>query len=174
MGQRGKRERADYVLEYMGRKLAVIEAKSDDKGVTEGLPQAKLYAQMLQLRIAYATNGDGLYKVDMQTAQEGDVVPFKFPTPQELAEMVNLAPTPMQTRFDSMAWAKKANWGLRYYQELAANAVLDAIGEGKRDRLLLNLATGTGKTSIAAQIAWKLHQAKWTRSIYLSLFLHAE
>ncbi len=164
MGQRAKRERADYVLEYMGRKLAVIEAKSDDKGVTEGLPQAKLYAQMLQLRIAYATNGDGLYKVDMQTAQEGDVVPFKFPTPQELAEMVNLAPTPMQARFDSMAWAKKANWGLRYYQELAANAVLDAIGEGKRDRLLLNLATGTGKTSIAAQIAWKLHQAKWTRS----------
>lgn len=164
MGQRGKREIADYVLAYKGRKLAVIEAKSDEKGVTEGLSQAKLYAQMLKLRIAYATNGNGLYKVDMHTAQEGDVTPFKFPTPQELAEMVEFKSTAMQTRFVDAPWAKKANWSLRYYQELAANAVLDAIGEGKRDRLLLNLATGTGKTSIAAQIAWKLNQAKWTRS----------
>ena len=164
MGRRGKRERCDYVLEYMGRKLAVIEAKSDEKGITEGLAQAKLYAQMLQLRIAYSTNGDGLYKVDMKTAQEGDVVPFKFPTPQELAAMVALEPTPLQTKLDSLSWAKKANWNLRYYQELAANAVLDAISQGKRNRLLLNLATGTGKTSIAAQIAWKLNQANWTRS----------
>lgn len=163
-GLRGKREIADYVLSYQGRKLAVIEAKSDEKGVTEGLEQAKLYAEMLGLNIAYATNGDGLYLLDRKTKQEGHVDPFKFPSPQELAAMVEAATTPMQSKFGQADWAQKPDWNLRYYQELAANAVLDAIGKGNRTRMLLSLATGTGKTSIAAQIAWKLHQARWTRS----------
>lgn len=163
-GLRGKREIADYVLSYQGRKLAVIEAKSDEKGVTEGLEQAKLYAEMLNLRIAYATNGDGLYLLDRKTKEEGHVDPFRFPTPAELAAMVEMANTPMQSKLGQMEWAHKPEWNLRYYQELAANAVLDAIGKGERTRLLLSLATGTGKTSIAAQISWKLHQARWTRS----------
>ncbi len=80
MGRRGKQEIADYVLSYRGRKLAVVEAKADEKGVTEGLAQAKQYAQMLGVRYTYATNGNGLYRVDMKTGKEGDI-PLAFPTP---------------------------------------------------------------------------------------------
>jgi type I restriction enzyme R subunit len=163
MGRRGKREVADYVLAYRGRKLAVLEAKSDEKGVTEGLAQAKQYAEMLSLRFAYASNGKGLYRVDMSTGAEGDV-DLRFPSPQELWDMVFETPNAQRDDFASVPWADKGTgWKLRYYQEKAANAVLDAIAGG-RSRLLLTLATGTGKTSIAAQIAWKLHQARWSLS----------
>lgn len=163
MGRRGKREIADYVLSYRGRKLAVIEAKSDEKGVTEGLGQAKQYAGMLALRFAYATNGDGLYRVDMKTGVEGGVE-LRFPGPQELWDMVFSHANAQRDDFAAVPWADKGTgWKLRYYQERAANAVLDAISGGRK-RLLLTLATGTGKTSIAAQIAWKLDQARWSLS----------
>jgi type I restriction enzyme R subunit len=143
--------------------LAVIEAKSDEKGVTEGLGQAKKYAAMLGLRYTYATNGNGLYRVDMKTGVEGDV-PLKFPTPKELWAMVYSEINAVRDDLTSIPWADKSGlWQIRYYQERAVNAVLDAISTG-RNRLLLTLATGTGKTSIAAQIVWKLYQARWSLS----------
>jgi len=163
MGRRGKQEIADYVLSYRGRKLAVIEAKSDEKGVTEGLAQAKQYAQMLGLRYTYATNGNGLYLVDMKTGKEGDI-PLAFPTPDELWAMSYAEGNQVRDDLSAAPWADKGGqWTLRYYQERAVNAVLDAVSAGK-NRLLLTLATGTGKTSIAAQIVWKLYQARWSLS----------
>jgi len=163
MGRRGKQEIADYVLSYKGRKLAVIEAKSDEKGVTEGLGQAKQYAQMLKVRYTYATNGKGLYQVDMQTGKEGEV-PLVFPTPDELWAMTYAEANQVRDELSATPWADKGGqWELRYYQECAVNTVLDAISAG-RNRLLLTLATGTGKTSIAAQIVWKLYQARWSLS----------
>src|SRR5205085_10913849 len=81
-GRRGKSLTADYVLVYRNHKLAVIEAKAWDEELTEGVAQAKNYAAKLAVRFAYAHNGQGLYAVDMQTAEEGDEP--RFPTPEEL------------------------------------------------------------------------------------------
>src|SRR5262249_42139909 len=81
-GRRGRADKADYVLIYRGKRLAVIEAKKRDSDVTEGLAQAKAYAEKLQIRYTYATNGLGVYRVDMQTGTEGNAP--GFPSPQEL------------------------------------------------------------------------------------------
>src|SRR5690606_35158266 len=82
-GRRNKQDIADYVLEYKGRMVAVIEAKKASLGVTEGLGQAKKYADKLKLRHAYSTNGKGIYAVDMLVGREGDIV--SWPSPDELA-----------------------------------------------------------------------------------------
>lgn len=158
-GQRGKAEIADYVLMFRGRKLAVIEAKRRDAGATEGLAQAKRYASKLQLRFAYATNGYGIYRVDMQTGEEGPV--YAWPTPDELWHASVAETNAWRARFSQVPTPDKGgSWQLRYYQDIAMTRVLEAIASG-RERMLLTLATGTGKTSIAFQIAWKLFQARW-------------
>src|SRR5471030_2885874 len=81
-GKRGKALTADYVLEYRNTKLAVIEAKAWNKALTEGVWQAKDYADKLAIRFTYATNGQGLYGVDLHTGVEGDIE--RYPTPLEL------------------------------------------------------------------------------------------
>lgn len=161
---------ADYVLVYKKRILAVVEAKARDKYYTDGLAQAKDYATRLHARYTYATNGLRIYEADLEAGQEGDVQ--RFPTPDELWERTYPTPTANQrykqeivdwkTRlFDVPFESQGGKWQLRYYQTNAVNAVLDSVAE-KRDRVLLTLATGTGKTAIAFQIVWKLYQAKWT------------
>jgi type I restriction enzyme, R subunit len=158
-GQRGKADIADYVLMFRGRKLAVIEAKRRDAGATEGLAQAKRYAAKLQLRFAYATNGHGIYRVDMQTGAEGPV--DAWPTPDELWHATVAEANAWRDRFNQVPTPDKGgSWQLRYYQDIAVTRALDAVASG-RERMLLTLATGTGKTSIAFQIAWKLFQARW-------------
>ncbi|MHA6205110.1 EcoAI/FtnUII family type I restriction enzme subunit R [Dyella soli] len=158
-GQRGKADIADYVLMFRGRKLAVIEAKRRDSGVTEGLAQAKRYANKLQLRFAYATNGHGIYRVDMQTGAEGLV--DAWPTPDELWHDAAAEANAWGDRFSQVPTPDKGgSWQLRYYQDIAVTRALEAVASG-RERMLLTLATGTGKTSIAFQIAWKLFQARW-------------
>jgi len=151
--------KADYILEYKGVKLAVIEAKSTDSVVGEGVQQAKDYAHKLQLKLTYATNGREIYEIDMESGTEGLVE--RFPTPEELwarvFEQVNL----WRDKFNAIPFESRGgSWELRYYQEIAVNKVLEAIAEGD-DRILLTLATGTGKTAIAFQIAWKLYQTRW-------------
>lgn len=151
--------KADYILEYKGVKLAVIEAKSADSVVGEGVQQAKDYAHKLQLKLTYATNGREIYEIDMESGTEGLVE--RFPTPEELwarvFEQVNL----WRDKFNAIPFESRGgSWELRYYQEIAVNKVLEAIAEGD-DRILLTLATGTGKTAIAFQIAWKLYQTRW-------------
>jgi type I restriction enzyme, R subunit len=162
-GQRGTALSADYVLSFRGRKLAVIEAKRAGVDHTSGVGQAKDYAGRLKARFAYATNGIGWYGIDMQTGTEGDVAP-PFPTPEQLWLRCFPGGNDWRERFGAVPFETGGGkWQPRYYQHNAIVAVLDAIAHDK-DRILLTLATGTGKTSIAFQIAWKLFHARWTLS----------
>jgi len=202
-GTRGKSLTADYVLAYKGIKLAVIEAKSADRDASEGVAQAKLYAEMLQVGFAYATNGKEIYQINMKTGNERTV--SKYPSPEEMWNRTySLAGTGDEkgrnsggsrnstgsrnsagagrnsagagrnsTSAGTNEWREKfagvpfedksGTWKLRYYQEIAVRNTLEAIANGK-DRILLTLATGTGKTAIAFQIAWKLYHARWNLS----------
>jgi type I restriction enzyme R subunit len=158
-GRRAKPLIADYVLEYRNTKLAVVEAKAWDEALTEGVAQAKNYADKLAIRHTYSTNGQGVYAIDMETGTEGPV--SQFPTPAELWKAVFTQPDTWRDRFAAIPYPDKSGtWDIRFYQEIAVNRVLEAIEAG-RDRVLLTLATGTGKTSIAFQIAWKLFKARW-------------
>ncbi len=158
-GRRGKPLIADYVLEYRNTKLAVIEAKAWDEALTEGVAQAKNYAGKLQIRHTYATNGQGVYAIDMETGVEVPV--SQFPTPAELWKAVFTQSNSWRDRFTAITFPDKSGtWDIRFYQEIAVNRVLEALESG-RDRILLTLATGTGKTAIAFQIAWKLFKARW-------------
>lgn len=158
-GQRAKAEIADYVLMHRGRRLAVVEAKKRAAGATEGLAQAKRYATKLQVRFAYSTNGVGIYRVDMQTGEEGPV--DAWPTPEALWDVTFAEANVWRDRFTKVTTPDKGgDWQIRYYQDIAVTRALETIAAG-HDRMLLTLATGTGKTSIAFQIAWKLFQARW-------------
>ena len=159
-GKRAEKDIADYVLFYKGQKLAVIEAKRRDLEDTEGVAQAKKYAKKLQIRFTYSTNGDGIYQIDMDTGEEKYV--NCYPTPDELWNATFAEASEWRNRFGGIPFEDKGGqWEARYYQHNAINKVLEAIGEG-RDRILLTLATGTGKTAIAFQIAWKLFHSKWS------------
>ena len=159
-GRRGKGLSADYVLEYRNTKLAVIEAKAWDKALTEGVGQAKDYAGKLSVRFTYATNGHAIYGIDMHTGVEGELQ--HYPSPEELWNGTFAIPNAWRERFAAVPYPDKGGaWTIRFYQELAVARVLDALVAG-RARILLTLATGTGKTAIAFQIAWKLFQARWS------------
>ncbi|RCR68486.1 EcoAI/FtnUII family type I restriction enzme subunit R [Larkinella punicea] len=158
-GVRGKKLTADYVLVYKGIKLAVIEAKSNELPVGEGVAQAKNYADLLGLDTTYAANGHEIYRIDMKTGQEGTVA--VFPTPDQLWNKTFDTPNHWRDQFsdvpfESVGGSKDA----RYYQERAVNNVMAAIADSK-PRILLTLATGTGKTFISFQIAWKLFKTRW-------------
>lgn len=158
-GKRARAEIADYVLVYRNTKLAVIEAKAWDKPVAEGVAQAKSYASKLSVRFTYATNGQAIYAIDMQTGAEQDVA--AFPSPEELWRQTFAEVNAWRDRFAAIPFEDKGGtWQGRYYQDIAIDRVLAAIAEGK-SRILLTLATGTGKTFIAFQLAWKLFQSRW-------------
>ena len=158
-GQRSKPEIADYVLVYRNHKLAVIEAKRWDLPHTEGLAQAKTYAGKLRARFTYATNGQRIYGVDMQSGVEGDI--DAYPSPEELWNRTFAVANDWRERFAAVPFEDKGGmWGSRYYQDSAINNVLEAIADN-RQRILLTLATGTGKTFIAFQLAWKLFKSRW-------------
>ena len=161
-GKRANSDIADYVLTFRGHKLAVIEAKRRDLPVTEGLAQAKKYAARLQTRFTYSTNGVGLYRVDMDTGEEGEIP--NYPTPDELWEATFAEANAWRDRFATVPFEDKGGtWEARYYQHNAINKTLEAIAAGE-DKILLTLATGTGKTFIAFQLAWKLFKSKWNLS----------
>ncbi|QMW01035.1 EcoAI/FtnUII family type I restriction enzme subunit R [Spirosoma foliorum] len=159
-GGRGKQLKADYVLMYKGIKLAVIEAKSNELPVGEGVAQAKNYAQMLGLETTYAANGKEIYRIDMKTGQEGLVA--NFPTPDQLWNKTFDNPNHWRDLFNAVPFEDVGGTkGARYYQERAVNNVMSAIAKNEQ-RILLTLATGTGKTFIAFQIAWKLFKTRWS------------
>lgn len=161
-GGRGKRDIADYVLVYKGIKLAVVEAKSDELPVGEGVMQAKKYAEKLQLKITYATNGKEIYQINLQTGEEKLVE--NYLSPEELWDITFTAQNEWREKFANVPFEDKSgSWQLRYYQEIAVQKTVETIAQGK-DRILLTLATGTGKTAIAFQIAWKLFQTRWNLS----------
>ena len=158
-GIRGKRIIADYVLVYKGIKLAVVEAKSNELEVGEGVAQAKEYAQKLNLETTYSSNGKEIYSICMKTGVEGLVA--NFLTPDELWNKTFSVQNEWREKFASVPFEDKSGtWQLRYYQEIAVKNTLETIANNK-NRILLTLATGTGKTAIAFQIAWKLFQTRW-------------
>jgi|GEM_PF-13680 len=161
-GKQGKALTADYVLIYRNTKLAVIEAKAWNEALTEGVAQAKNYAQKIAVRYTYSTNGQGIYAIDMQNGNEGEVA--KYPTPDELWAKTYAEADAWRDRFAEVAYEDKGgSHPGRYYQDIAIERVLSAIAN-KKPRILLTLATGTGKTFIAFQIAWKLFHARWNLS----------
>ena len=161
-GKRGKGLSADHLLVFRNTKLAVIEAKAWDLPLTEGVAQAKNYAAKLAIRYAYSTNGQDIYRIDMQAGTEGAVT--GYPTPEELWNQTFSQANAWRDRFAAVPYSDNGgSFQVRYYQDLAITRVLEAVAAGK-DRILLTLATGTGKTSIALQIAWKLFYSRWNRS----------
>jgi type I restriction enzyme, R subunit len=168
--KRSKSDIADYVLVYHGEKLAVIEAKKKALPDTEGLGQAKKYAAKLQTRFTYSTNGIGIYQVDMLTGTEGYI--DRYPTPNELwnatfSTVNQLAVSGdelWRDRFAAIPFEDRSGtWEARYYQHNAIKHVLELIGQGQK-RILLTMATGTGKTFVAFQLTWKLFQSRWNLS----------
>ena len=170
-GRRANPEKADYVLQYKNINIAVIEAKKRESYVSDGRDQAIRYASRLNVRYTYSTNGDAYYQIDLLTQEEIEI--STFPTPDELWEMTfpSSGHTPQQLSTQELKEKllaipfqdKGGTWKPRYYQENAITKVIEAIAEGQQ-RILLTLATGTGKTAIAFQIAWKLFEGKWNLS----------
>jgi type I restriction enzyme, R subunit len=150
---------SDFILEYNNRKIATIEAKSDELEVAEGVMQAKQYAAKMEIDYTFAANGREIYQISMKAAEEGLI--SSFPTPDELWNKTFAEQNEWQARFDAVPFEDVGKTkDVRYYQEIAVNNTMKAIAENK-DRILLTLATGTGKTFIAFQIAWKLFQSRW-------------
>lgn len=161
-GRRSKAEVADYVLAYRGHKLAVIEAKRVGLPDTEGVGQAKKYAEKLHVRYTYSTNGKGIYQIDMETGAEGYI--NQYPTPDEIWNLTFAEQNEWRDRFAEVPFDNNGGqWDLRYYKYNAINNVLEAIAAGEQ-RILLTMATGTGKTSVAFEIAWKLFHSRWNLS----------
>lgn len=155
---KGKPKRADYLLIYKGVKLAVVEAKSDELSYSEGVGQAKEYADMLGIRYTYATNGNDIYEMDRQTYEERFVT--DYPSPDELWQRVYGEPEEWRDKLNAQPYYDNGVKQPRYYQEIAVRKVLEGIAKGEK-RILLTLATGTGKTFIAFQIAYKLFETRW-------------
>ena len=158
-------KRVDYLLRFTRDfPLAVVEAKASYKSAADAVQQAKAYAEMLGLKFAYATNGHDIIECDYSTGIEREIV--TYPSPDELWHRYQVAAgltdpdaaarllTPMN---------HQVNKGERYYQVIATNRIVEAVLKGE-NRLLVVMATGTGKTAVAFQVCWKLWNARWNRS----------
>src|SRR5438552_696545 len=158
-------KRVDYILRYRRDfPLAVVEAKPEYKTAADGLQQAKQYAEMLGLKFAYATNGAETIEFDYVTGKETKIE--SYPTPEALWQRFRkgeslTSDTAAQQLLTPINFALRQ--GERYYQEIAINRAVEAIVTGKR-RILLTMATGTGRTPVAFQICWKLWNARWNRT----------
>ena len=162
--RRRKQKRADYLLNYRpGFAIAVVEAKPEFQCPGDGLQQAKDYAQILSLPFAYSTNGLGIVEHDFLTGLETDLP--GFPSPDNLWARLQsghrLPPEITNHLFEP--YNPVSGKAPRYYQEIAINRAVQAILQNQR-RVLLTLATGTGKTVIAFQICWKLWNSRWNRT----------
>jgi type I restriction enzyme R subunit len=159
-GARGRRCFVDYLLHKDNLYLAVVEAKKESEHPTKGLQQAIDYAKKLRVRFVYSSNGKQIYEFDLDTGK-GEYIEF-YPTPDELENRYKGKTTNLGQQFRSIPFHLEGAMQPRYYQELAVHAATDAIG-AKKQRILLTLATGTGKTFIAFQIVHKLFQARWNQ-----------
>jgi type I restriction enzyme R subunit len=163
--RRRPQKRADYLLRYTRDfMIAVVEAKAAYKKPADGLQQAKDYSEILGLKFAYSTNGHGIVEFNFITGQEREL--DSFPSPDELLSALR----PVHRLDDDNVVHRLltpsyhvSGMTPRYYQEIAINRVIEAILQGKR-RILLTMATGTGKTFVAFQICWKLWNSRWNRT----------
>ena len=161
--KRGETKRDDYLLQYTrDYPIAVVEAKADYKAPEDGIQQAKEYAEILGLRFAYATNGKGIVEFDFTTGKERSV--DDFPKPEELISRLRSAEKldDDQTERLLTPYNLQSEKIPRYYQSVAINRAVQAIVQGKK-RILLTMATGTGKTTTAFQICWKLWSSRWNK-----------
>ena len=165
---REKPKRADYILYLSANNpIAVVEAKDNTHGVSHGLQQAMAYARMLDVPFAYSSNGDGFAEHDFLTGQEREFGLDEFPTEEELIARYKqeAALTPQQEAVLAQPYFTSQNtYPPRYYQRIAINRTLDAIARGQQ-RLLLVMATGTGKTYTAFQIVYRMLQSGIKRKI---------
>ncbi len=159
--KRGKQSYVDYLLKDFWLNLAIIEAKKYGLPPTEGLEQVKDYGRKLQVRWVYSTNGQEIYERDMENGT-GKFIPV-FPTPSELYERYTDPNATIRQQILAVPYYIDSSKKPRYYQDLAISKALTSIAQGK-ERILLTLATGTGKTYIAFQICYKLLQAKWSKT----------
>ncbi|MDD2307008.1 MAG: DEAD/DEAH box helicase family protein [Prolixibacteraceae bacterium] len=157
-GKRSQRLFADYLLRYKNTNLAIIEAKKLGKHPTDGLQQAIRYADKLKVKFIFATNGEQIYQFDMRTGT-GDYIDY-FPTPETLFQESVDNLTSLKKQLLAVPFYLVGDKQPRYYQEIAVNKAIEAIADDKK-RVLLTLATGTGKTFIAFQIVHKLLTVKW-------------
>ena len=162
-GKRGERKRADYILRYQSYAIAVVEAKEYAAPAATGLQQAKEYAEMLGLKFAYATNGQHIIEFDYITGQQRTLQ--HYPSPGELWARLSVAEklTPQVDTHLLEPMYPDQSKSPRYYQEIAINRAVQAVAQGQQ-RILLTLATGTGKTFVAFQICWKLWHSRWNRT----------
>ncbi|MEW6079503.1 MAG: EcoAI/FtnUII family type I restriction enzme subunit R [Thermodesulfobacteriota bacterium] len=162
--RRGPQKRADYLLRFTRDfPIAVVEAKANYKSAGDGLQQAKEYARILGLNFAYATNGREIIEVDFLTGREERL--SAFPSPADLWNRLRGSQNLDEDRAEQFLSPSylEADRRPRYYQEIAINRAMQAILQNKK-RILLTMATGTGKTLVAFQICWKLWSARWNRS----------
>lgn len=166
-GRRGKRrpgKRADYILRYRPDfAIAVVEAKATYATPGDGLQQAKEYAEILGLKFAYATNGHGIVEFDYTTGLERQI--DAFPTPADLWARLTANESLNTHAAETLLTPAYHLSGKspRYYQEIAIHRAVQAVAQGDQ-RILLTMATGTGKTVVAFQICWKLWSSRWNRT----------
>ncbi len=170
---RGKQKRADYLLSYMPNvPVAVIEAKDNTHDIGDGIQQAINYAKILDVPFAYASNGDGFLEHDLTTGKERILSLEGFPTPNELwhryKNAKNIQDKQEEKIISEPYYYKVGSKKPRYYQRIAVNRTIEAIAKGQ-NRILLVMATGTGKTYTAFQIIWRLYKAgKIKKVLYLA------
>lgn len=162
--RRGDRKRADYLLYYRRDfPIAVVEAKGEGEKAKTGIQQARDYAEILGLKFAYATNGHVIIEIDYLTGQENEVE--RFPAPEELWQ--RLTANTAFTETTAKPWLEPFRTipgkEPRYYQLIAINRIIESILQGRR-KVLVTMATGTGKTFVAFQICWKLWNSRWNRA----------
>jgi len=158
--QRGSRCFVDYLLHTDNQHLAIIEAKKQSAHPTQGLQQAIDYAQKLSIRFIYSTNGEKIYEFDLESGK-GEYI-NDYPSSDELLARYAGKTSNLGRELRNIPFHLEVGMQPRYYQELAVHSATDAIGNDK-ERILLTLATGTGKTFIAFQIVHKLFQSRWNR-----------
>lgn len=162
--RRQKQKRTDYLLRFTRDfPIAVVEAKAEYRTPGDGMQQAKEYAEILGLKFAYATNGKGILEFDFTTGIEREI--SEFPTPSEMWGRLCANSKLTDAEAERLLTAGYSVLGKvpRYYQEIAINRVVQTVVQGRR-RVLLTMATGTGKTLVAFQICWKLWSARWNRT----------
>jgi len=162
--RRQSQKRTDYLLRFTRDfPIAVVEAKAEYRTPGDGMQQAKEYAEILGLKFAYATNGKGILEFDFTTGIEREI--SEFPMPSDLWSRLCASSKLTESEAERLLTAGYSVLGKmpRYYQEIAINRVVQAVVQGKR-RVLLTMATGTGKTLVAFQICWKLWSARWNRT----------
>ncbi|ELM7168314.1 DEAD/DEAH box helicase family protein, partial [Campylobacter coli] len=155
-----ERKFADYLLKFQNNNLAIIEAKKQNKDALDGLSQGIEYAKTLNVPFVYSTNGDKIYEYDLRVSR-GEYIE-NFPSPNELFQRVYGNLKEWQYKLLTQRELYIPQKTLRYYQKIAVDKVIEALINGK-DRILLTLATGTGKTTIAFALCYRLLEARWNK-----------